>query len=190
MSNLQWPRGLQPTRLLPPWDFPGKSTGVGCHCLLRDGPLTNPWFLPLSPTVTYSRTSQTSPLKTIHQIITLQPNPHMGFQNEIQHCNHGLWGPPRSSCTWLPALPGSHLLTFCPCLLCPGLWPPRCSSDTPSLLPSQDLECSLSPTPCDSLLLIVYVSLPVAPPQRPLDQPPCPPSPKIAPLLFTVSHPS
>ena len=23
-------------RLLHPWDFPGKSTGVGCHCLLRD----------------------------------------------------------------------------------------------------------------------------------------------------------
>ena len=28
--------GLQPTRLLCPWDFPGKSTGVGCHCLLRN----------------------------------------------------------------------------------------------------------------------------------------------------------
>ena len=27
--------GLQPTRLLHPWDFPGKSTGVGCHCLRR-----------------------------------------------------------------------------------------------------------------------------------------------------------
>ena len=27
--------GLQPTRLLRPWDFPGKSTGVGCHCLLQ-----------------------------------------------------------------------------------------------------------------------------------------------------------
>ena len=27
----------QPTRLLPPWDFPGKSTGVGCHCLLCNG---------------------------------------------------------------------------------------------------------------------------------------------------------
>ena len=26
---------LQPTRLLCPWDFPAKSTGVGCHCLLR-----------------------------------------------------------------------------------------------------------------------------------------------------------
>ena len=29
--------GLQPTRLLHPWDFPGKSTGVGCHCLLQSG---------------------------------------------------------------------------------------------------------------------------------------------------------
>ena len=26
--------GLQCTRLLHPWDFPGKSTEVGCHCLL------------------------------------------------------------------------------------------------------------------------------------------------------------
>ena len=31
----QRPHGLQPTRPLQPWDFPGKSTGVGCHCLLR-----------------------------------------------------------------------------------------------------------------------------------------------------------
>ena len=30
----QRPHGLQPTRLLRPWDFPGKSTGVGCDCLL------------------------------------------------------------------------------------------------------------------------------------------------------------
>ena len=29
--------GLQPTRLLCPWDFPGKSTGVGCHCLRFSG---------------------------------------------------------------------------------------------------------------------------------------------------------
>ena len=28
------PHGLQPTRLLCSWDFPGKSIGVGCHCLL------------------------------------------------------------------------------------------------------------------------------------------------------------
>ena len=35
VSDSSWPRGLQLTRLLCPWDFPGKSTGVGCHCLLR-----------------------------------------------------------------------------------------------------------------------------------------------------------
>ena len=35
VSDSQWPYGLQPTRFLHPWDFPGKSTGVGCHCLLR-----------------------------------------------------------------------------------------------------------------------------------------------------------
>ena len=34
VSNSSWPHGLQPTRLLRPWDFLGKSTGVGCHCLL------------------------------------------------------------------------------------------------------------------------------------------------------------
>ena len=35
VSDSLRPHGLQPTRLLHPWDFPGKSTGVGCHCLLR-----------------------------------------------------------------------------------------------------------------------------------------------------------
>ena len=35
MSDSSRPHGLQPTRLLCPWDFPGKSTGVGRHRLLR-----------------------------------------------------------------------------------------------------------------------------------------------------------
>ena len=42
MSDSSRPHGLQPTRLLRPRDFPGKSTGVGCHRLLRnvyDAPL-------------------------------------------------------------------------------------------------------------------------------------------------------
>ena len=34
VSDPQRPHGLQPTSLLCPWDFPGKSTGVGCHSLL------------------------------------------------------------------------------------------------------------------------------------------------------------
>ena len=36
--------GLQPTRLLCPWDSPGKNAGVGCHCLLQsDEPLLSNW---------------------------------------------------------------------------------------------------------------------------------------------------
>ena len=35
MSDSLRPRGLQPTRLLPPWDSPGKNAGVGCHFLLQ-----------------------------------------------------------------------------------------------------------------------------------------------------------
>ena len=34
MCDYSRPHGLQPTRLLRPWDFPGKSTGVGSHCYL------------------------------------------------------------------------------------------------------------------------------------------------------------
>ena len=33
VSDSSRPHGLQLTRLLCPWDFPGKRTGVGCHCL-------------------------------------------------------------------------------------------------------------------------------------------------------------
>ena len=33
--SLSDPHGLQLTRLLRAWDFPGKSTGVGRHCLLQ-----------------------------------------------------------------------------------------------------------------------------------------------------------
>ena len=38
VSDPQRSHGLQPTRLLNPWDFPGKSTGVGCHCLYIENP--------------------------------------------------------------------------------------------------------------------------------------------------------
>ena len=45
--RLYRPHGLQPTRLLCPWEFPGKSTGVGCHCLLHNltGYLLNTYLL-------------------------------------------------------------------------------------------------------------------------------------------------
>ena len=35
MSDSVWPHGLQPTRLLCPWNFPGKNTGAGCYFFLQ-----------------------------------------------------------------------------------------------------------------------------------------------------------
>ena len=35
MSDSVRPHRWQPTRLPPPWDSPGKNTGVGCHFLLQ-----------------------------------------------------------------------------------------------------------------------------------------------------------
>ena len=34
-SNSLQPNGLEPTRLLCSWDFPGKNTRVGCYSLLQ-----------------------------------------------------------------------------------------------------------------------------------------------------------
>ena len=35
LSDSLRPHGLQPTRLLCPWDSPGKNTGLGCRFLLQ-----------------------------------------------------------------------------------------------------------------------------------------------------------
>ena len=43
------PYGLYPAKLLCPWDFPGKNTGVGCHFLLQGIFLTRGSSLCLSP---------------------------------------------------------------------------------------------------------------------------------------------
>ena len=36
VSDSLQPHGLEPTRFLCPWDFPGKDTGVGCYFLLQE----------------------------------------------------------------------------------------------------------------------------------------------------------
>ena len=50
LSDSERPHRLQPTRLLRPWDFPGRSTGVGCHCLLHIA-LTGLYQFPISATL-------------------------------------------------------------------------------------------------------------------------------------------
>ena len=48
VSDSFWPHGLYPTRLLCPWDFSDKNTGVGCRSLLQgifSTPRSNPYLL-------------------------------------------------------------------------------------------------------------------------------------------------
>ena len=47
LSDSLQPHGLQPARLLCPWDSPGKNTRVGCHFLLQ-GNLPDPGIEPTS----------------------------------------------------------------------------------------------------------------------------------------------
>ena len=42
VSNSLRAHGLQPTRLLCPWDSPGKNNGVGCHSLLQTDRTVDP----------------------------------------------------------------------------------------------------------------------------------------------------
>ena len=54
MSSSLQPYGLYPARLLHPWDFPDKSTGVGCHFLLQGifpAQGVNPGLLHCRPTL-------------------------------------------------------------------------------------------------------------------------------------------
>ena len=57
VPNSFQPHGRQPAKLLHPWDFPGKNTGVGCHFLLQgifQNQGSNPCLLCLLPQKVYS----------------------------------------------------------------------------------------------------------------------------------------
>ena len=59
LSNSLQPQGLQPARLLCPWDFPGQNTRVGCH------------FVPSLPI-----------------ICTCIPESHQGFRDFLEVFKH------------------------------------------------------------------------------------------------------
>ena len=61
--TLLWPHGQQPTRLLHPWDSPGKNTGVGCHAGAGGIPTPQSWCL-----ITQFNSPLSSPV-TLHPLI-------------------------------------------------------------------------------------------------------------------------
>ena len=89
VSDSVRPHRQQPTRLCRPWDSPGKSTGVGCHCLLQ-----------CMKEKSESEVVQSCP--TLHDPMDCSPpgsSVHGSFQarilewGAIAFCNNGAWDP-------------------------------------------------------------------------------------------------
>ena len=78
VSDSLQPHGLQPTRLLGQWAFPGKNTGVGCHFLLQGIFPTQG----LKPGLLGKPITQNTCLKK-HLVICLKYNPPLLFQHGI-----------------------------------------------------------------------------------------------------------
>ena len=112
MSDSVQPHRRQPTRLLHPWDFPAKSTGVGCHCLLQCMKVkSESEVAQLCPTL-LNPMDCSLPGSSIHGIF--QPRVlqwgAIAFSSHISRCIHSL--------SKLPSHPGCHItLMRVPCYL-------------------------------------------------------------------------
>ena len=107
-----WPHGLQPTRLLLPWDFPGKSTGVGCHsfsCLCSR--VAQTWLHEFWHVLFVCLHKSQVFTLYCHTLTVSQLKPRLWFQSMCSCC-HKLFLDVCSECQWHPTpvlLPGkSH----------------------------------------------------------------------------------
>ena len=75
--------GLQPTRLLRPWDFLAKSAGVGCHCLLLITRQYQLFFLVIA-TISDSKASACN-AEDLGSIPELGRSPGEGNGNPLQY---------------------------------------------------------------------------------------------------------
>ena len=78
MSDSLQPDGLLPTRLLRPWDFPGKNTGVGCHFLLQG--IVSTRIEPGSPTLQADALPSETPGKLVEEF--------KGVREGVKSCNY------------------------------------------------------------------------------------------------------
>ena len=90
MSDSLQPYGLQPTRLLCPWNFLGKNTKVGCHFLLQGLFLTQGLNLPL--------------LCLLHWQVDSLPLSHLGSPKESNIIHTSSTPPQHKPVSPLPAV--------------------------------------------------------------------------------------
>ena len=84
MSDSLQTYGLQPTRLLCPWNSPGNNIGVGCHCLLQGIFPTQGSNLGLLPADSLCLSHQESPKPTILLPRYSSKNTHINCSSDMQ----------------------------------------------------------------------------------------------------------
>ena len=115
---------LRPTRILCPWDSPGKNTGVGCYALLQ-GDLPNPGIKPtslVSPTLAggfFATHATWEALWVCCYHLTRDLMWTDGIPGSVpaplkpRRTRHSLVSRPPSSVCWLPLLPQVVTHAFC-----------------------------------------------------------------------------
>ena len=83
------PHGLQPLRLLCPWDFPGKNTGVGCHFLLQgSSPPRDQIHIPYMQADSLQLSHQRNPLLYLY-LCLIPPNMVSISHTRLFHTKYG-----------------------------------------------------------------------------------------------------
>ena len=70
-----WPRGLQPARLLCPWNSPGKNTGVGCHFLLQEARGSLKFIKEVLTTVDWLTLQSGQSAGVVHEVLQKKQQP-------------------------------------------------------------------------------------------------------------------
>ena len=83
------PHGLQPPRLLCPWDFLGKNTGVGCHFLLQGSfPPRDQIHIPYMRADSLQLSHQRNPLLYLY-LCLIPPNMVTTSHTRLFHTKYG-----------------------------------------------------------------------------------------------------
>ena len=120
MSNSLQLYGLQPTRLLCPWDSPGKNTRVGCHALLQGIFLTQGSNLSLSRLLHWQVDSlPPAPLQFSRSVVSNSLRPHERQASLSITNSQSLLKLMYTE----SVMPSNHLILCHPLLLPPSIFP-------------------------------------------------------------------
>ena len=121
MSDSLQPQRQKPTRLLSPWDSPGKNTGVGCHFLLQGIFPTQG----LNPSLLHLLLWQTgslplAPPQFSHLVMSDSATPWTAAcQASLSITNS--WSLPKLMS--IESVPSNYLILYHPLLLLPSIFP-------------------------------------------------------------------